>query len=97
MNVHETPSPERALSVRQTPPPAAAIHTVQLLLLQAGSMASAVTRPDTLNAAPLNVSTAGSSSPLGPASVQTPCLFLLFWDLAAFQAVCAVRVKSNGT
>jgi hypothetical protein len=46
INVQDTPLPESALVVRQTPPPAAAIQTRHRLLLQLGSTASAVTRPE---------------------------------------------------
>jgi hypothetical protein len=44
--VQLTPLFESALSVRQTPPPAAAAQARHLLLLQAGSTASAVMRPE---------------------------------------------------
>ena len=44
--VQLAPLPERALSVLQTPPPAAPTQTRQRRLLQLGSIASAVTRPE---------------------------------------------------
>ena len=71
-NVHFAPLPDKALSVRQTPPPAAPTQTVHLLLLHTGSMASAVTRPEVVYAAPLKVNIAGKFAVLGPASVQAP-------------------------
>ena len=47
-----------------------------LLLLHTGSMASAVTRPEVVYAAPLKVNIAGKFAVLGPASVQAPAAFL---------------------
>src|SRR5258706_14200112 len=55
-------APVSALSVRHTPPPAAATYSVHLLWLQAGEMAIAVTRPLATYWAPSNrngLSTAG--------------------------------------
>jgi hypothetical protein len=45
-NVQLGPLPDNALSVRQTPPPAAATHIRQPLVLQFGEIASAVMRPE---------------------------------------------------
>jgi hypothetical protein len=45
-NVQLTPFPESALSVRQIPPPAAPAHARHVLVLQLGSTASAVMRPE---------------------------------------------------
>jgi hypothetical protein len=45
-NVHVGPPPASALSVRQTPPPAAATQRRHRLCEQAGSIASAVIRPE---------------------------------------------------
>ena len=45
MNVHFGVDAS-ALSVRQTPPPAAATHTRQLPFVQVGAIARAVTRPE---------------------------------------------------
>ena len=95
--VHFAPLSESALSVRQTPPPAAPAQTVHFLALQAGSIASAVIRPEVVYAAPLNVVLAGKSAWLGPASVQFPAVFLFFCDLIFAQAFCAFAVNLNGT
>src|SRR5450759_3261044 len=54
--------PVRALSVRQTPPPAAATYSVHLLWVQVGEIAIAVTRPLATYCAPSKrngLSTAG--------------------------------------
>jgi len=45
-NIQLGPLPDNALSVRQAPPPAAATHILQLLVLQFGEIASAVIRPE---------------------------------------------------
>jgi hypothetical protein len=45
-NVQLGPLVESALSVRQTPPPAAAAQTRQLPTVQLGAIASALIRPD---------------------------------------------------
>src|SRR5258707_1016168 len=42
----QPPLPERALSVRQTPPPAAPTHSVHCCAVQLGEIASAVMRPE---------------------------------------------------
>src|SRR6186997_874111 len=96
-NVHFAPLPDKALSVRQTPPPAAPTQTVHLLWLHAGSMASAVTRPEVVYAAPLKVNIAGKFAVLGPASVQTPVAFLFVCDFIFVHALLAFTVKLNGT
>jgi hypothetical protein len=75
MNVQLEPLPESALSVRQTPPPAAAAQTRHLDCVQFGSIASAVMRPDVVYEAPLNVRTFGKFAVLGPASVQLAGVF----------------------
>src|SRR6187551_534610 len=95
-NVHFAPLPDKALSVRQTPPPAAAIQTVHLLLEHAGSTASAVTRPEVVYAAPLKVNIAGKFAVLGPASVQVPTAFFFACDFIFAHAFFALTVKLNG-
>ena len=85
-----------ALFVRQTPPPAAAAQTVQLLVAeQLGSTARAVIRPEVVYGAPLNVRTSGKFEVLGPASVQVPFVCGLF-DWSFVQAFWAFRVSRNG-
>jgi hypothetical protein len=96
-NVQFAPPPDNALSVRQTPPPAAPTQTVHLVWLHAGSMASAVTRPEVVYAAPLKVNIAGKFAVLGPASVQADVVFLLFCDFIFAHAFCAFTVNRNGT
>src|SRR5215475_7042152 len=102
-NVQLTPLPESALSVRHTPPPAAAAQTRHPLLLQLGSMASAVIRPEVVYAAPLKVRTLGKFSELGPASVHAPPTPGACGPLAAARALAfaqerwASRVNVNGT
>src|SRR4029077_6454921 len=99
-NVQLTPLPESALSVRQTPPPAAAAHARHLLVLQLGSMASAVMRPEVVYAAPLKVRTSGKFDVLGPARAQAPSTLMPFpgaFAMTLAQALCAFRVNVNGT
>src|SRR5216117_206287 len=71
-NVQLAPDPDRALSVRQTPPPAAPTQTRQRLVLQLGSIASAVTRPEVKYSVPLKVRMSGASDLLGPISCHAP-------------------------
>src|SRR2546421_3534054 len=59
-----------ALSVRQIPPPAAAIHRRQKVALHPGATAKAVTRPDVTYSRPLYVIGAGNVAMLGPNSFQ---------------------------
>src|SRR5437588_10271872 len=61
-----------AVSVRQTPPPAAATYTRQLPLTHVGAMPKAVMRPDVMYSAPLKVKIAGSSAMLGPINCHVP-------------------------
>ena len=62
----------RALVVFQTPPPAAAINTVQLAALQFGATAMAVARPEKIVPceAPVDsdATSADAGTPLGPTS-----------------------------
>ena len=70
-NFHPAPLPERALSVRQMPPPAAAAQARQPWpLLQTDSMARPVIRPEVVIAAPLNVRMLGKAALLGPINVH---------------------------
>src|SRR6266446_2699600 len=78
INVQFAPDPERALSVRQTPPPAAAAQTRQPVFPQFGEIASAVIRPDVTYCAPLKVKILGSTALLGPIRCQAPTVFLPF-------------------
>src|ERR1700751_694266 len=59
-----------ALSVRHTPPPAAATQSRQPSELQAGSTASAVIRPEVVYAVPAKVRTSGKLASLGPTRLQ---------------------------
>src|SRR5690242_16831902 len=89
-----------ALSVRQTPPPAAASQSRQCPWLQFGSMASAVTRPEVTYDLPEKLRMLGCVAKLGPASVQVPTLFLFFpWPrpLALLHETCAWSVSSAAT
>ena len=74
-NVFETNtqngSGESGLSVRQIPPPAAAIHSRHRDGVQVGVMASAVTRPAMWNCAPLKLRIPGCVPCVGPIMSQT--------------------------
>src|SRR6185436_16733575 len=64
-----------ALSVRQTPPPAAATYNTHRLAVQVGAIAIAVTRPAATYWAPSNrngLRTAGYVALLGPISCHAP-------------------------
>src|SRR5207253_10748623 len=63
---------ERALVVSHMPPPAAATRSRQLPVLQLGSIASAVMRPEVVYSSPLNVKISGKFAVLGPISDQVP-------------------------
>ena len=60
-------------------------------------MASAVTRPEVVYAAPLKVNIAGKFAVLGPASVQAPAAFLFPCDFIFAHAFFAFTVNRNGT
>ena len=76
-----------ALSLRQMPPPAAAIQTRQVLRLHDGSIAIAVTRPETPKSEAWSSNTfrtAGTVAVAGPTRFQPLALNLLrpatlFW------------------
>src|SRR3954467_14851093 len=62
-----------AFAVRQSPPPAAAIHSRQPLpgLPQLGSTASAVTRPEVIESLRLSVVAPGAKGVVGPSRSQS--------------------------
>src|SRR6266576_1428512 len=64
--VQFAPAPFRALSLRQTPPPAAPTQTRQPVFAQAGEIAKAVIRPEVTYCAPLKVRISGKIALLGP-------------------------------
>src|SRR6478672_5569907 len=73
--VQFAPAPLRALSVRQTPPPAAPTQTRQPLFPQSGEMAKAVIRPEVTYCAPLKVRRSGKIAVLGPIRCHCPAVF----------------------
>src|SRR4029077_18448033 len=98
-----------ALSVRQIPPPAAAAHTRQLVVLQSGAMASAVTRPEVIYSVPVNVKIDGSTAVLGPiichglvvatrvvAEVVVAEVVAAVRSLMLLNAACAFKVAEKG-
>src|SRR5690242_2467604 len=70
INVQLGPLVDSALSVRQIPPPAAATHRRQFVVLQLGAMASAVMRPEAKYCDPLYVRIEGTFVVVGPISVH---------------------------
>src|SRR5437868_15274326 len=101
-NVQLAPDPARALSVRQTPPPAAPAQTRQVLFEQFAETASAVTRPESLYCCPENVRMSGKIPLLGPIKCHAPSVFLPFpLPLLAvtnwLNPVMAFRLASVGT
>ena len=80
------------------PPPAAPTHTVQRLLEQLGSIASAVTRPEAKYSVPLNVRMSETSALVGPINCQLPTEGFPI-DLARtfLKLATALRVAVMGT
>src|SRR5438876_3716054 len=90
--------PFSALSVRQTPPPAAATYSVHLPCVHVGEIAIAVTRPLATYCAPSKrngLRTAGYVALLGPINCQAPdeCAPAF----SAFQPFSAAMLASPGT
>ena len=71
-------SGDSGLSVRQIPPPAAAIQSRQRDGVQVGVIASAVTRPAMWNCAPLKLRMPGWVACVGPIKFHTNGSFGLF-------------------
>jgi len=92
MNVQLGPLVESALSVRHTPPPAAAIQTRQVVLLQFGSMASAVTRPESYIGCPAEGQDVREICCARSNQVQVPILLAGFELLRVWIFLKAARV-----